>query len=407
MVRRLGLGLSLLLIVLFGLYRYTHLYPNLKTHLNSLPKGDEWPMFRRDLSHTGNTDPRGAVAQGTVKWVFSSGGAIHSSGAIAKGIVYFGSRDGKLHALSAETGTGLWEFQTVSWVESSPAISYGVVYFGSNDGEFYALDALNGKKLWSFKARYSVRSSPAVAGDKVFFGSDDYFVYSLGTKKGNKIWTFETNGFVSSSPAVVGGILYIGSMDGHLYALNAHNGRPRLKFNVYAPVVSSPSVGRKVVYVNNASGRLNAIDGTATNWFLETKIYKYLKVLHLYGDLPKLPLPSGHLWSRPLGPFTGSSPLLVEDRLYIGVGSGLLAMNLSNKELLWEFRTGGAIISSPALSGTALYVGSNDGHVYALETRTGKLLWKYGTDGKITASPTVADGTVFIGSHDGKFYALE
>ena len=123
-------------------------------------------MFRRDLSHTGSTDPRGAVARGTLKWVFSSGGAIHSSAAIANGIVYVGSRDGKLYALKASTGIKIWEFQTGSWVDSSPAISDGVVYFGSNDGGLYALDALNGEKLWFFKTRYGVRSSPAVAGDK-------------------------------------------------------------------------------------------------------------------------------------------------------------------------------------------------------------------------------------------------
>jgi len=252
-----------------------------------------------------------------------------------------------------------------------------------------------------------VRSSPAVAGDKVFFGSDDYFVYGLSARKGTKRWKFKTNGYVLSSPAVAGGIICFGSMDGYLYALNAHNGKPRLKFKVYDPIVSSPSVVEKVVYVNNAKGRLYAIDGTATNWLFETKVYNYLKVLHLYGDLPKLPTPSGQLWSRLLGPISSSSPLLVEDRLYIGAGLSLLAMDLSKKEFLWKFRTGGVINSSPAVSGPVIYVGSNDGHLYALEAYTGKMLWEINTGGKITASPAVADGTVYVGSHNGKFYAIE
>jgi hypothetical protein len=98
MFRRLALGLFLLLMVLFGLYRYTHLYPDLQTDLNSLPKAGEWPMFRRDLSHTRSTEPGGGIVRGNLKWVFSSGGAIHSSAAIVNGMVYVGSHDRKLYA---------------------------------------------------------------------------------------------------------------------------------------------------------------------------------------------------------------------------------------------------------------------------------------------------------------------
>ena len=84
-----------------------------------------------------------------------------------------------------------------------------------------------------------------------------------------------------------------------------------------------------------------------------------------------------------------------------------MALSLSKKEILWTLGTGGVIYSTPALSGETIYVGSIDGHVYALEALTGKLLWEIKTGGKITASPAVADGIVYVGSHDGKFYAIE
>ena len=186
-VRRIALGLLLLILVSFGLYKYHQIYPELQAELSSIPKGGDWPMYRRDLSHTGSADQKGAITQGVLKWVFSSGGAIHSSAAVANGIVYFGSRDGKLYALRAATGSKMWEFQTHSWVDSSPAIVDGVVYFGSNDGGLYALDALTGKKLWYFEAGLGVMSSPAVAGDMVVFGCDDYFVYAVNTKTGTEI----------------------------------------------------------------------------------------------------------------------------------------------------------------------------------------------------------------------------
>ena len=49
------------------------------------------------------------------------------------GVVYFGSDDFNLYALNARTGTKLWSFLTGDVVHSSPAIANGVVYFGSFD----------------------------------------------------------------------------------------------------------------------------------------------------------------------------------------------------------------------------------------------------------------------------------
>ena len=63
--------------------------------------------------------------------------------------------------------------------------------------------------------------------------------------------------------------------------------------------------------------------------------------------------------------------------------------------------------SSPALVDTTIYVGSEDGCLYALDAETGEKLWDIITQGKITSSPAVTDGAVYIGSHDGNLYAVE
>jgi len=76
-------------------------------------------------------------------------GAVHSSPAVAEGVVYVGSDDGKLYAFDAAGVTGctagvctpLWTATTGSKVQSSPAVAEGVVYVGSDDGKLYAFDA--------------------------------------------------------------------------------------------------------------------------------------------------------------------------------------------------------------------------------------------------------------------------
>jgi len=73
----------------------------------------------------------------------------------------------------------------------------------------------------------------------------------------------------------------------------------------------------------------------------------------------------------------------------------------------WTFPTAGAIVSTPALAEGALYFGSNDHNLYALDTASGALRWKFATKGRVTSSPAVGEGRVYFGSYDSNFYALD
>lgn len=73
----------------------------------------------------------------------------------------------------------------------------------------------------------------------------------------------------------------------------------------------------------------------------------------------------------------------------------------------WKFKTGGAIVSSPVVSGGTVYFGSSDRALYALDERSGALRWKFATHGRIASSPAVAQGRVYFGSFDSNFYALD
>lgn len=75
--------------------------------------------------------------------------------------------------------------------------------------------------------------------------------------------------------------------------------------------------------------------------------------------------------------------------------------------VVWKFKTGGRVLSSPIMSGDAVYVGSTDGQLYAIDRATGTQRWKFGTQGPISSSPAVAGGLVYISSVDGKVYAVD
>lgn len=75
--------------------------------------------------------------------------------------------------------------------------------------------------------------------------------------------------------------------------------------------------------------------------------------------------------------------------------------------VVWKFKTGGRVISSPAVAGGTVYVGSSDGSIYAVDRATGAQRWKFATKGPVHSSPAVANGLVYAGSLDGLFYAVD
>jgi outer membrane protein assembly factor BamB len=73
----------------------------------------------------------------------------------------------------------------------------------------------------------------------------------------------------------------------------------------------------------------------------------------------------------------------------------------------WTFATGGRVVSSPVFGDGAVYFGSDDGFVYAVDAGTGRRRWSRRTGGPVASTPAIADGTLYAGSYDGHFYAVD
>jgi len=73
---------------------------------------------------------------------------------------------------------------------------------------------------------------------------------------------------------------------------------------------------------------------------------------------------------------------------------------------LWTFRPGGPVRSGLAFHDNTLYVGSDDGYLYAIDTTGPALSWKHKTGGAIRSQILVTGGLVYFGSLDNHVYAL-
>ena len=114
-------------------------------------------------------------------------------------------------------------------------------------------------------------------------------------------------------------------------------------------------------------------------------------------------------WSYTTGSYVVSSPAVANKGGAVYVGSyddNVYALNATTGAKLWSYTTGSEVESSPAVANGVVYVGSFDSNVYALNATTGAKLWSYPTGNEVGSSPAVADGVVYVGSDDDKVYAL-
>jgi eukaryotic-like serine/threonine-protein kinase len=92
------------------------------------------------------------------------------------------------------------------------------------------------------------------------------------------------------------------------------------------------------------------------------------------------------------------------DQAQSGYVSGELPDQLS---LVWRFKAGDEVKSSPAVVKGKVYIGSSDKNVYSIDLKTGQQIWSKLLDDGIEASPTVIDNVVYIGTLNGTLYALD
>jgi len=98
---------------------------------------------------------------------------------------------------------------------------------------------------------------------------------------------------------------------------------------------------------------------------------------------------------------------IVDSLVYIGsFDNTFYALNISDGQERWRFKTKSAIVHGAALGKDKIIFGSNDRNLYCVHAQTGELLWQYTAQSNISTSPVIAQRTVYFGSFDQHIYAL-
>jgi len=360
-----------------------------------------------NAQHTGTFETRGVDELGGVRWRFRTEGPVRSSPVVADGTVYVGSTDGNLYAIEASTGQERWRVDVGSPVSSSPAIASGLVIFVSADGVFHAVAADTGAPRWQFATGALLPwewgfegwdvylASAAVQDESVVFGAGDGTVYALDVQSGQERWRFTTEMRIRSTPAISDGAVYVGGADGIVYSLGLDDGSVRWTHETEGTSLLSEEFGfdRKSIIASPV-----VADGVVYVGSRDGQMYALDQA---NGEL-RWRVSHDVSWAM-------SSPAVSGDALFSGTSDGLWVhrVDVTTGEEIWRFVGAGYTWSSPALVGNTVYIGDGGGYLRAIDAESGQERWSLRTGGGVYSSPWVEDGVVYVGADDGVVYAVD
>ncbi len=379
-----------------------------------------WPTFHGNLSRDGAL-PGGEGGTLKLAWSYCSGGPLFSSPIVDKGGLYIASTNTTLTALDARSGRMRWQLRGDGPFFSTPALQDNVLYACSLGGSLYALDTQTGSMRWHVRvpvAGAQIWSSPVLAQGLLIVGLASTLsekpkiagqVLALDLRTGKQRWSAAImphnapGGGVWSSPAVdiAHGIVYAatGDPDDGVQAFSLRDGARLWHWRSVTRDVADTDVGAGPTLYRDRSARLRIAVGGKDGW------------------LYSLDARSGQmLWSTRVGKQVYSSPAVANGTLYaVGVsGRSAIAWSLDGDsgQARWHHAIPVMVYSSPVVAGRTLYVaigngfGPGDGGVEVLDTTNGQQLQYADRHSTLSSSPALLSSWLFVGAQDGNLYAF-
>jgi outer membrane protein assembly factor BamB len=204
-------------------------------------------------------------------------------------------------------------------------------------------------------------------------------VYDLSAIKQRPevLWEADLGAELMGALLYADGALYIGAYDGTFYALESETGETLWTVKTSDPIEKALAVRGEAVIVGGFDGVIDAFnrqDGSV-------------------------------LWSFEAGAPAHAAPLIEGERVFIATGSGMLALDVSTGERIWQsaISNEGGNIGSPALEGDRVFV-SIGNTLAAVDKATGEALWRVQSE-TFYWGLALANDYVYVGNSDGYFYA--
>ena len=143
--------------------------------------------------------------------------------------------NGKIYGLKADTGTQLWEnrvavpqgrteLERMVDVDGQPLLVGDVIYVGSYQGRLTAISRGTGRNLWYQDS--SSHRGPAYGLSQVYVSEDGDIVKAFRANSGQVLWSNEQLTYRNlSAPVVAGGYVAVADGEGYLHVMSQTDGR--------------------------------------------------------------------------------------------------------------------------------------------------------------------------------------
>lgn len=236
--------------------------------------------------------------------------------------------------------------------------------------------------------RGSEFSNPVWVENTLVFGNQSQGLISLYPGIQQIRWTLPIKGGVISPVTAEAGTLYFGGGDGFLYSVSSETGRVNWRYDLHNPVISKPTLAEGRLFVTTSDDTVFAFDAATGKW-----LWHYRRR------------------SSPSATILGASqPWVNGGELLTGLSDGfLVSLSIQDGQLKWERKLHEGsrftdVDAHPVTDGSAIYVPSYDGALYALKSPRGEVIWRFDAGG--SKQVALEGSRVFLPSSNGKVYAL-
>lgn len=205
-----------------------------------------------------------------------------------------------------------------------------------------------------------------------------------------EIWSYNVDAGFPKYPVTVSDyLIFTSTLEGKIYALNIVNGTKAGSISVEAKSLSSAPV----IHENDL---LFTTNGPEDNFLYSYSLRK--------GE---------ENWKIPVNR-SETSPVFLNGYIYFATVEGdLICYRNYKPDFIWNAKKVNsrenfkAYYSSPAIFGNKIYIGNDNGNLYAFDLTTGEIHGRFETDSKINSDVSLIDSKVIFGNNKGEIFCLD
>lgn len=366
-------------------------------------EGKIWPRPVPDDRAEDGTGGDAGGGRTVPTWTVETGAQLAAPPAVDASMCYTGGYDGCVTALEAGDGSVSWEAEVGGEiVRSQPVVRDGTVYvtsyddLGRDDETVAALDSADGSVQWTASTYRGSEYSPVVTDAGVLVGgtgrpSEPGPLRCLDRADGSERWQRAVG---PSRLAVADETVYV-LTGARLDALDLADGTERWTQEFGTTLGPEPVTHQGTVFVGTGNNDVHAVDGSTGEVVWSRDVY--VEPVHSARR-------NARTQTHPLA-FTGITALAVADEsLFVGTYNAVFALDIQQGGIHWAVDLDCASVTTLDRVDDRLYVGTGSGTIYSLAPSDG-------AGGPVvefdeTVYPTVSGDALYVTTDSGTVHGV-